>query len=46
MRGMSESDERLNIVNKKIEDAETAARPLADQDIIDPDETGTEDSES
>ena len=34
---MSESDERLDAVTEKIEDAKAAAAPLADRDVIDPD---------
>ena len=35
---MTESDERLEAVSDKIDEAQRAAKPLAEKDVIDPDE--------
>ncbi len=37
MLGMTESDERLDRVSDKIDEARSAAKSLAEQDVIDPD---------
>jgi hypothetical protein len=37
MAGMTESDERLEAVGDKIDDAKAAAKVLAEHDVIDPD---------
>jgi hypothetical protein len=37
MLSMTESDERLEAVSDKIDEAQQAAKPLAEQDVIDPD---------
>jgi hypothetical protein len=37
MLAMTESDERLDALSDKIEQAEKAAKSLSEQDVIDPD---------